>query len=84
MKLSKAQERILRRMAGGDAYCRHTHGPDAWGYWLNDRPGQRARTDIRSIWKLEDLGLIGRYNETWSNVYYQILDAGRTWVEEEG
>lgn len=76
MKLSKAQRKILEHMARGGIYCRMWFGIDEWGSWSGTF-SRGPRSNIRSIYKLQELGLIECYDEAWQCKYYRITDAGR-------
>lgn len=83
MKLSKAQTKILRRMAGGDRYI-YLHGRTSHGFWSNSPGDYSHRVDMRSIFKLRRLGFVKDIQEEawrWRDNTYVITDAGRERVE---
>ena len=81
MKLTKAQAKLLKKFADGSIYCRMWQGADAWGFWAGDLR-DTIRVDVRSVWKLQELGLIECHKEDWHSKYYRITDAGRITAKE--
>ena len=81
MKLSKAQIEILECMGGGGIYYRFWSGVNTWGHWAGKVMGKRPIVNIRSIEKLQDLGLIEVRRQGYHHRYYGITDAGREQVE---
>jgi DNA-binding PadR family transcriptional regulator len=72
MKLSRAQLAILKYMGNGAIYYR------VWRHWATKESDSVGPTvNIRSMFKLERLGLIQCHGDDWRSKYYRITDAGR-------
>lgn len=83
MKLTKAQMKILEYMGWGGIYYRHWFGVESRGHWTGKCMGKRPIVNIRSIEKLQDLGLIECHKEDWHSKYYRIADAGREYIDAD-